>query len=308
MKIRVKTPMRWSYILLLPLLLFLYPGLPGDETPPKAPPLPQSALDVRLPLIDGSVRWAIIGDNGTGEGPELDVANEMQRYWTKVKFDFVTMDGDNIYGGHSPKDFEMKFEQPYKPLLDEDVKFYASLGNHDDAQIEINYKPYSMGGNRYYTFSKKDVEFFVLDSTYMTPKQLSWLDDALKGSTAKWKIAYFHHPLYTCGKYHGPDIDLRNQLMPLFTKYGVNAVWYGHEHVYERLKPQQGIYFFLEGESGQLRYHNIRRSCDLDAARLDTDRSFMLVEIAGDQMFFQTISRAGATVDSGQLDLQPKKP
>ena len=80
----------------------------------------------------------------------------MQRYWAVVKFDFVTMDGDNIYGGHSPRDFQQKFEEPYKPLLDENVKFYASLGNHDDPQLEINYKPYSMGGNRYYTFQKEE--------------------------------------------------------------------------------------------------------------------------------------------------------
>lgn len=299
--------MRYAYILLLPLLLAFFSGLPGDETPPKTPAFPQAAPEVRLPLKNGSVRWAVIGDNGTGEGPELDVANQMQRYWTKVKFDFVTMDGDNIYGGHSSRDFERKFEEPYKPLLDEGVKFYASLGNHDDAQIEINYKPYNMDGNRYYTFEKKNVEFFALDSNYMTPQQLSWLEGKLKNSTAKWKIAFFHHPLYTCARFHGPDIDLRNQLMPLFTKYGVNVVWYGHEHVYERLKPQQGIYFFLEGESGQLRYNNIREACDLDQARFDTDRSFMLVEVDGDQMYFQTISRTGATVDSGQLALQSSK-
>ena len=299
--------MRYAYVLLLPLLLAFYPGLPGDETPPKTPALAGGAPDVHLPLKEGSVRWAVIGDNGTGEGPELDVANQMQRYWTKVKFDFVIMDGDNIYGGHSPRDFRLKFENPYKPLLDEGVKFYASLGNHDDPQIEINYKPYNMGGNRYYSFSKKGVDFFVLDSNYMSPQQLSWLQDRLKGSTAKWKIAYFHHPLYTCAKFHGPDVDLRNQLMPLFTQYGVNVVWYGHEHVYERLKPQQGIFFFLEGESGQLRYHNIRESCDLDQTRFDTDRTFMLVEIDGDQMYFQTISRTGATIDSGQLALQHAK-
>jgi hypothetical protein len=299
--------MRYAYVLILPLLLAFYPGLPGDETPPKTPPLAQGALDLRLPLKDGSVRWAVIGDNGTGEGPELEVANQMQRYWMKVKFDFVTMDGDNIYGGHSPRDFRLKFEDPYKPLLDEGVKFYASLGNHDDPQIEINYKPYNMGGNRYYTFDKKNIDFFVLDSNYMTPQQLSWLQGKLKGSNAKWKIAYFHHPLYTCAKFHGPDIDLRNQLMPLFTQYGVNAVWYGHEHVYERLKPQQGIYFFLEGESGQLRYHNIREACDQDVTRFDTDRTFMLVEVDGDQMYFQTISRSGATIDSGQLTLQPAR-
>ena len=300
-------PMRFAQLLLLPLLIAFYPGLPGDETPSRTPALAQETPDVRLPLKDGSVRWAVIGDNGTGERPELAIAEQMQRYWTKVKFDFVTMDGDNIYGGHTPKDFRIKFENPYKPLLDEGVKFYASLGNHDDAQIEINYKPYSMNGNRYYTFSKKDIDFFVLDSNYMTPEQLSWLEGKLKGSKAKWKIAYFHHPLYTCAKFHGPDVDLRNQLMPLFAQYGVNAVWSGHEHVYERLKPQQGIYFFLVGDSGQLRYHNIREACDIDVIGFDTDRTFMLVEVDGDQMYFQTITSSGATIDSGQLTLQQSK-
>jgi hypothetical protein len=306
-KKQIKMPLRFATLLLLPLVFAFYPGLPGDETPPLTPPLPQESLDLRLPLKDGSVRWAVIGDNGTGERPELDIANQMQRYWTKVKYEFVTMDGDNIYGGHSPRDFRTKFEEPYKPLLDEGVKFYASLGNHDDAQIEINYKPFNMNGNRYYTFVEKNVEFFVLDSNYMNPQQLAWLEDKLKSSKAKWKIAFFHHPLYTCAKFHGSDVDLRNQLMPLFTQYGVNAVWSGHEHVYERIKPQQGIYFFLVGDSGQLRFHNLRESCELKGVGFDTDRSFMLVEIDGDQMYFQTISRGGATIDSGQLALQTSK-
>jgi len=270
-----------------------------------APPAPSAnGLDLKLPLKNGSVRWAVIGDNGTGDRAEDAVANQMQRYWQVVKFDFVTMDGDNIYGGHSPKDFERKFEDPYKPLLDEKVKFYASVGNHDDPDIERNYKLYNMGGNRYYTFNKGDVQFFVLDSNYMDPQQLSWVEDKLRGSTAKWKIAYFHHPLFTAARYHGPDLDLRAKLMPLFTKYGMNAVWYGHEHVYERIKPQSGIYFFLEGNSGELRFHNLRKPNDLDVVGFDTDRAFMLVEVAGDDLYFQTISAAGETVDSGVLHRQ----
>lgn len=297
-------PMRNAFILLLPLVLMLFAGLPGDETPPKSQPLAPSTPDVRLPLRAGSVRWAVIGDNGTGLGPEREIADEMQHYWTKVHFDFVTMDGDNIYGGHTPEDFRVKFEQPYEPLLREGVKFYASLGNHDQGQIETHYKSFNMGGNRYYTFKKENVQFFVLDSNSMTRVQLSWLEDQLKSSTAQWKIAYFHHPLYTCATYHGPAVALRNQLVPLFKRYGVNAVWSGHEHVYERVKPQEGIYFFVEGESGQLRYRNIDSSCGLDAARFDTDRSFMLVEVDGGEMYFETVSRSGAVVDSGTLALQ----
>lgn len=307
--------MRLAKCLLLLVLAVAWPPLHAGQTAvgsaagasaaqPHPAPSPPGAPDVKLPLKNGSVRWAVIGDNGTGDQAQQAIANQMQRYWNVVKFDFVTMDGDNIYGGHSPADFQRKFEQPYKQLLDEKVKFYASIGNHDDPDIERNYKPYNMGGNRYYTFDKGDVEFFVLDSNYMDPQQLSWIEDKLKSSTSKWKIAYFHHPLFTSAKFHGPDVDLRQQLMPLFSKYGVNVVWSGHEHVYERIKPQNGIYFFVEGNSGELRFHNIRKPNDLDLVGFDTDRAFMLVEVTGDELYFQTISGAGETIDSGVLQRQ----
>jgi hypothetical protein len=264
---------------------------------------PQSSLDVHLPLQDKSIRFAVIGDSGTGEAPQYDVAKLLELYREKVGFDFIIMLGDNIYGGHHPKDFVQKFEQPYKPLLDAGVKFYASLGNHDDPNIERLYKPFNMGGQRYYTFRKGDVSFFALDSTYMDPAQLNWLDKNLHNSKAKWKICYFHHPLYSDGKYHGPDLDLRAQLIPIFKRNGVNVVFSGHEHVYERLKPQDGVYYFILGDSGKLMTHDFRSSEGM-LKGMDTDQGFMLVEIAGPQLYFQAIARGGQTVDSGTLELQ----
>ena len=268
---------------------------------------PQSQLELKLPLEQKSVRFAVIGDNGTGEQPQYDVAAEMEAYENVVHYDFVIMMGDNIYGGHKPKDFERKFQTPYKPLLDAGVKFYACLGNHDNSD-ETLYKPFNMSGQRYYTFKKGDVQFFALDSNYMDPTQLDWIQQQLRESNAKWKIAFFHHPLYSDGRFHGSDVDLRNQLMPIFEKDGVNVVMSGHDHVYERFKPEGGIYFFLVGNSGELRYHNLRHDSDIMAAGFDTDRTFMLVEIAGDKLYFQTISRTGQTVDSGVLEKQPKPP
>jgi 3',5'-cyclic AMP phosphodiesterase CpdA len=273
----------------------------------QAPAAPQSQIELKLPLEQKSVRFAVIGDNGTGEQPQYDIAAEMEAYENVVHYQSVIMMGDNIYGGHKPKDFERKFETPYKPLLDADVKFYACLGNHDNSD-ETLYKPFNMNGQRYYTFKKGDVQFFALDSNYMDPTQLDWIQQQLRESNAKWKIAFFHHPLYSDGRFHGPDVDLRNQLMPIFEKYGVNVVMSGHDHVYERFKPESGIYFFLVGNSGELRYHNLRHDSDIMAAGFDTDRTFMLVEIAGDKLYFQTITRTGQTVDSGVLQKQPKPP
>lgn len=273
----------------------------------QTPAASQSQLDLKLPLEQKSVRFAVIGDNGTGERPQYDIAAEMETYENVAHYEFVVMMGDNIYGGHKPKDFERKFEAPYKPLLDAGVKFYACLGNHDSSD-ETLYKPFNMNGQRYYTFKKGDVQFFALDSNYMDPTQLDWIQQQLRESNAKWKIAFFHHPLYSDGRFHGSDVDLRNQLMPIFEKYGVNVVMSGHDHVYERFKPEGGIYFFLVGNSGELRYHNLRQGSDVMAVGFDTDRTFMLVEISGDKFYFQTISRTGQTVDSGALQRQPKPP
>jgi hypothetical protein len=263
---------------------------------------PKANVTLYLPVKSNSVRFAVIGDSGTGDRNQYEIAEQMASYRAQFPFDFVTMLGDNIYGGRHAQDFRAKFEEPYKPLLAAGVKFYASLGNHDDPN-ERFYRPFNMGGRRYYAYTKGNVRFFALDSNYMDPGQLDWLKEQLQSATSEWKICYFHHPLYSDGKYHGPDTDLRTMLQPLFVKYGVNVVLAGHEHVYERIKPQDGIYYFILGSAGQLRHHNLRSSPEM-AAGFDADRTFMLLEITGDQLYFQAIARHGETVDHGVLENQ----
>jgi hypothetical protein len=123
----------------------------------------------------------------------------------------------------------------------------------------------------------------------------------LPKSNAKWKIPYMHHPLYSSGEKHGSEVDLRTLVEPLFIANGVDVVFAGHEHFYERLKPQNGIYYFTEGGSAKLREGNIRVGSAMTDKGFDTDMSFMLVEIAKDQMFFETISRNGQVIDSGNI-------
>jgi hypothetical protein len=125
-------------------------------------PASASQLDLRLPLQAKSVRFAVIGDSGTGGSAQYEIAKEMEAYREIVGFDFVIMLGDNIYGGDSPKNFTRKFEQPYKPLLDAGVKFYASLGNHDNPN-ERFYKLFNMGES-VTTRSRKATWLFLLST------------------------------------------------------------------------------------------------------------------------------------------------
>jgi len=258
------------------------------------------AQELKLPLKSSSLRFAVIGDTGTGDTQQLEIAKQLALSRAKFPFEFAIMLGDNLYGKERPRDYENKFERPYKPLLDAGVKFYAALGNHDEPNQRF-YKPFNMNGERYYTFRPQaGVRFFALDSNVMDQKQLDWLEKELAASGSDWKICFFHHPPYSSGAQHGSNTILREQLEPLFVKHGVSVVFTGHEHFYERIKPQKGITYFIAGSSAKLRRGDIQKS-ELTAKGFDDGYTFVLVEIKNDEMQFQTISHRGQQIDSGVI-------
>jgi 3',5'-cyclic AMP phosphodiesterase CpdA len=255
-----------------------------------------------LPARPDSLKFAVIGDSGTGDTPQYDIGARMNEARTAFPFELVLMLGDNLYGRQDPPDFVTKFQRPYAPLLMAGVLFYASLGNHDNPNNR-SYPNFNMNGQRYYSYVKKNVRFVALDSNALDPRQLAWLDEVLRGASDGWKICYFHHPLYSDGGRHGSDVELRVTLEPILVKYGVNVVFSGHDHIYERFKPQKGITYFVNGSSGELRRGDTRPS-GLTAAYFDQDQAFSLVEVAGDDLFFEARSRGGRTVDSGVIHRQ----
>jgi len=271
---------------------------------------PAVAQDLKLPN-KGTVRFAVIGDMGTASRAQREVGQQMSLFRLKFPFTFVITVGDNILGSESAADFKAKFEQPYADLLKAGVKFYASLGNHDSPE-QRNYAPFSMGGERYYTFRPAaanddktlttGVRFFSLDSNYLDAEQLVWLEKELSSSDSDWKIAFFHHPLYSSGRTHGSSLDLRKTLEPMFLRYGVDVVFSGHDHYYERVKPQQGITYFVSGSAGSLRKGDYGRPQPFSATGFDRDFAFMLVEIDGPKLYYQAISRTGQSVDFGVIE------
>jgi hypothetical protein len=263
-------------------------------------PLSLAGQDLRLPNKADSVKFAVIGDSGQpGKGQDA-IARQMVNWRTKFPFEFILMTGDNLYGRENPRDYEKKFSIPYKPLINSGVKFYASLGNHDDAG-QIQYKLFNMDNKKYYSFKPKDgVRFFAIDSNYVDTKQLEWLDKELAASGSDWKIAFFHHPLYSSGGTHG-SADLQRELLePVFLKHGVNVAIMGHEHFYERVKPQKGVAYFIVGSSAKLRKGDLQKSA-LTVYGNDSDYTFMMAEIVGDEMYFQVVNDKGVTLDAGSI-------
>src|SRR5687768_3399246 len=262
-----------------------------------------------LPNEDRSIKFAVIGDSGRGWQPQHDVAAQMVAFRRQFAFDFVLMAGDNIYEGPAtPEDYRLKFEEPYKVLLEAGVKFYAVLGNHDDPK-QIYYEPFNMKGNRYYTFTPPvdpitrwdtRVRFFAMDSTNLDGEQMKWFEREAAESRAEWKIALMHHPLFTSGRYTLAARALRFSMESSFVNGGIDVVFSGHEHIYNRSELQKGVLYFVSGGAGSLRQGDVRPS-NLIAKGYDEDFHFVLIEIADEGFFFQAINRQGATIDGGSL-------
>jgi len=255
---------------------------------------------------DSKTRFAVLGDFGTGESDEFAVAAQMLDTHRKAEFDLVLAVGDNIYPNGSARYFVKHFEKPFEGLLKDRVKFYAALGNHDveeGRKDQVNYPLFNMGGSNYYTFSRGNglVDFFMLDSTAFDAGQANWLENSLRSSRATWKIAAMHHPIYSSGKKHGSDTRFRTILEPLLTRYRVQAVFAGHDHVYERTKPQKDIQHFITGAGGKMRRGDIDLKSPLRAASFDEDNSFMVIELDETEMVFKSISEKGAVVDTGVI-------
>jgi predicted phosphodiesterase len=262
-----------------------------------------------LPSRRTSVKFAVIGDSGRGWRPQHEVAAQMAAYRERFPFDFVVMTGDNIYEGPATeRDYRLKFEEPYARLLTDGVRFHAVLGNHDDPRQRF-YPLFNMQGHRYYTFRapapllsrlEGEVRFFALDSTNLDRAQRAWLDEQLRQSRARWNICVLHHPLYSPGRYPAHARVIRWLLESAFVEHGVDAVFSGHEHVYVRTRLQRGIQYFVSGAAGSLRRGDARPA-PFVARSYDDDFHFMLVEIDGDELHFQAITRQGRTVDAGVL-------
>ncbi len=159
------------------------------------------ANTLALPNENRSIKFAVIGDSGRGSAEQHQIAAQMVAYRQRFDYRFVLMAGDNIYEGPAtPDDYRLKFEEPYKLLLDAGVRFFAVLGNHDDPN-QVNYKPFNMDGDRYYTFTPPvdlitrldtRVRFFAIDSTNLDSEQVRWLNREIEESDAEWKVALLH--------------------------------------------------------------------------------------------------------------------
>jgi 3',5'-cyclic AMP phosphodiesterase CpdA len=272
---------------------------------------PELTLEPQMwPATSDRLRFAALGDNGSGGRQAMAVAERMAETYRDQPFGLVALLGDICYYGNFEDRYEDVFRRPMAPLLDAGVGFELAIGNHDAAlrhseegveEIEAELRLLGTP-SLYYTTSHGPVDFFYLDSSVPgvfgpdSSTQWEWLDDMLASSTNQWKIVALHHPLYSSGR-HGSTVGARERLEPILARHRVDLVLAGHDHHYERTHPQHGITYVVSGGG-----------CKTSAAGNSTFTAasasilqFVLVDIDGDRLTASCIAVDGATVDRFEL-------
>lgn len=265
------------------------------------------ALESRCLLA--SVKFAVVGDYGADNTSEGDVADEIKS-WNP---EFITTLGDNNYSDGAASTIDANIGKyyhdyiyPYKGTYgagspNSTNRFFPTLGNHDwhatGAKPYLDY--FTLPGNeRYYTFTKGPVQFFMLDSDPNEPDgrsptstQGTWFHSAISASTAPWKLVMFHHSPYSSGT-HGSNEAMQ---WP-FKEWGASAVLTGHNHIYERIVVD-GFTYFTNGVGGDdvttmgtaVPGTQFRDNSDFGAMRVNADDTHIT---------FEFITRAGLVLDT----------
>jgi hypothetical protein len=214
-------------------------------------PVSKTAARRIKPLL----RFAVIGDFGTGGRRQAAVARKMCRWRRRHPFRLVLTTGDNIYPRGAPKDFDAKFLTPYACLLNNGVRFRAVLGNHDVAtdkgRPELEEPAFGMKARNYVVRTHR-VRLVFADSNAF---RRGWLKRAARERAGdRWTIVLFHHPVYSPGTHHGSTPGLRSWLPRLLRWRGVDLVLNGHEHNFAVTKPLRGLRYVVSGGGGDALY------------------------------------------------------
>jgi predicted phosphodiesterase len=264
----------------------------------------------------GPISFVVVGDSGTGGLAQFSVASQMKL----AQPEFVIHVGDLIYPGMLPNLLDFRVFSMYGEQM-ATTPFFFTRGNHDsyyntNLMLENIYLPTnSTGIPGFYSFDAGQAHFVVLFSNLEIKAdyspgspQYQWLDQDLAATTKPWKFLFFHHTIRTSSLHRHDDYDfnglndmqqLENSFGALATKHGVQVIFNGHDHGYERLAPVGGSMSFVSGGGGAGLYGfaALHPASVQYAARYHC----LKVQVDENEVFVQAIDLRGILIDQVHL-------
>jgi acid phosphatase type 7 len=241
------------------------------------------------PGVGARVSFVAFGDSGWN-GPDQDAILEQLQ---TVPLRLIVHTGDIAYESGTLGEFESTFFDVYAPLL-RSFPVFPAIGNHDSSEaFRQVYDLPRQGDHNWYSFDYGDVHFVALDTNEMTDEQAAWLDRDLAASDREWRIVYGHHPPFSSGE-HGSSMRFRELFGPVLERHRVDLVLSGHDHDYERVKPQNGVHYVVTGGGGR-GTRPVGESAFTDFS--EQVLHFVYVEVEGDQLLLHAIDATGVEFD-----------
>lgn len=258
-------------------------------------------------------RFAVIGDWGSGNDAMRNVAQQVNA----ADVDFIITVGDNIYDSGQPGLYD-RYLAAYAPTMRR-APMFPALGDHDiqsaNGKWMLTYfrlpqnGPRDMKG-RNYSFDYGNAHFMALDSTAFELEPINresintikrWAFRDLAETAKLWRFAFMHNPPITSESVHHEAYNTRTMLLPIFEGAGMQMLFAGHNHFYERLGPVNGISHIITGGGGRVLYQATKRRAD-SVVLADKVHSFTLVEVKGRELTLRQIDENGKQLDEFQLN------
>jgi acid phosphatase type 7 len=276
----------------------------------------------------GPFKFLVLGDSGWGD-PRSDAQGLIAQRIAAEKAALVVHTGDLVYPVGSYEYYQRNYFNYYAPTMCS-VPFFPCPGNHDyDVPNAAPYLavhafpsegvPPSDAG-RYYSFDWGNVHFVSIDAFQALERaingggaMLRWLDNDLRSTRQFWRIVYFHFPPFATGvNVNDPQCSwVRQYMVPIFENHGVQIVFSGHEHSYQRSKPIRrfntvaagaGTIYLTSGGGGAILY-DVPTKPLVEVAK--KDYHYLRVEVQGTRIRVRSIRHDGVELDNYVIEPAP---
>jgi hypothetical protein len=267
-------------------------------------------------------RFSVYGDFGWSAAPGVVAHPPTAAVAARVNESgshFTVTVGDNIYNDGQPGLYDPSWFVPYAPI-NRTAPLFPALGNHDvnnstngSYYLHNFYLPENGPAGqleRSYSFDYGSAHFAVVDTNPFAQNNTAtmqairdWLAADLADTMQPWKFVVLHHPPFTSdGGVHGDNANVKAHLVPLFAQHGVQVVFQGHNHFYERLNAIDGVYYITTGAGGRSLYAPSNRK-PYSARLVANEYSYTRIDMHGPRFDLTQINAAGAVIDQLHLDI-----
>ncbi len=275
--------------------------------------------------ISGPLSFVVVGDTGYGSQAQYQMAEVIK----SAAPDLVVHDGDVIYPTLTAGRLDLKCFSVYQPQM-RGTPFFFILGNHDrydnpfDFLAAFNLPTNTVTGtSHYYSFDHGDAHFVALDTDLRLDNgwstngpQYHWLEQDLAATAKPWRFLFFHMPIRSSGPHRIDDYNLngipdrlefQSTIGVLASRYGVQVIFNAHDHLYERLKPVEGVHTIVTGGGGAVLY-GFGGEFDAASAQFWSRYNCVKVKIQGETLELQALGLNGEVFDSMTIQRALPKP